>query len=35
MLRDKESNLKLIMIELDPWKNIDRDRPFNEPETIF
>ena len=35
MVRDKASNLKLLMIELDPWKNIDRKKPFNEPETVF
>ena len=23
------------MIELDPWKCIDRNQVFNEPETIF
>ena len=23
------------MIELDPWKSIDRDKPFEELETIF
>ena len=35
MVRDKNSNLKLLMIELDPWKCINRDSPFNEPETVF
>ena len=25
MVRDKNSNLILLMIELDPWKQIDRD----------
>ena len=23
------------MIRLDPWRRIDKDKPFDEPETIF
>ena len=35
MVKDKMSNLRLLMIELDPWKLIDRDQEFDEPETVF
>ena len=35
MVRNREKNLRLLMIEIDPWKPIDRERQFNEVETIF
>ena len=30
-----KGRIKLLMIRLDPWKRIDCEQPFNEPETIF
>ena len=28
-------DIKLFMIELDPWKRIDRNEIFDQPESIF
>ena len=33
--RSKTGDLRLLMIELDPWKHINREEPFDEPETVF
>ena len=30
-----KGRIKLLMIRLDPWKRIDKETPFDEPETIF
>ena len=34
-LVSNKGRIQLQMIRLDPWKRIDKDKPFDEPETIF
>ena len=35
LVRNKSGDLQLMVIKTDPWKNIDRDELFNEPESVF
>ena len=35
LVKDKLNNMKLVMIQLDPWKRIGRDQEFDQPEMIL
>ena len=35
LVKNRSGELQLMMIKVDPWKNIDRDELFEEPESVF
>ena len=35
LVKNESGDLQLIMIKVDPWKNIDREEFFDEPESLF
>ena len=35
LVKNRSGYLQLMVIKIDPWKNIDRDELFNEPESVF
>ena len=35
IVKNKQGDFQLMVIKIDPWKNIDRAELFNEPESVF
>lgn len=35
LVKNENGDLQLMMIKSDPWKHIDRDELFDEPESVF
>ena len=35
IVKNKQGDFQLMVIKVDPWKNIDRAEIFDEPESVF